>query len=127
MIAAEAGVLFLGLRVPVTAEPCHTLRDGVDELLLFLLRIGVVKAQMKDPRVGARERGIKTHRLGVPDMKIAVGLRWETRAYARGVALTRCSLGDSRAAVPSALQVGLGCKVLIDHAFQEIAGGRFVG
>ncbi len=64
---------------PVEPEPADVGLDGVDVLLLLLLRIRVVEAQVA---VAAELRGdaeVEADRLGVADVQIAVGLRWEAR------------------------------------------------
>ena len=62
---------------PLEAEPFHVLLDGVDVLVLFLFRVGVVKAQMTGAAVGFGDAEIQANRLGVTDMQVAVRLRRE--------------------------------------------------
>src|SRR5690606_9789016 len=51
---------------------------GVDVLLLFLFRVGVVEAQVAGAPELLRQAKIQTDRLGVADVEVAVGLRRET-------------------------------------------------
>jgi hypothetical protein len=53
---------------PIVAEPSHIRLDGVDILLLFLGRIGVVEAQVAVARKFLRNAEIERDRLGVADM-----------------------------------------------------------
>ncbi len=64
---------------PIIAEPAHIALDGVDIFLLFLGRVGVVKAQMAAPAIFLGDPEIERNRLGVADMEIPVRLRWKPR------------------------------------------------
>ncbi len=64
---------------PVEAEPVHVRLDGVDVLLLFLHRVGVVEAQVAAPAELLRDAEVEADGLGVPDVEVAVGLRGEAR------------------------------------------------
>src|SRR5215203_5013574 len=59
---------------PVEAEPADVLLDGVDVLLLFLRRIGVVEAQVAAPAELLGDPEVERDRLGVTDMEVAVRL-----------------------------------------------------
>ena len=65
--------------VPLKAEPAHILDDGLGVLGAFLLRVGVVEAQVAKPAVFAREAEIQADGLGVADMQVAVRLRRKAR------------------------------------------------
>ncbi len=66
---------------PLEAEPFHVLLDGVDVLVFFLLRVGVVKAQMAGAAIGFGDAEIQANRLGVANMQVAVRLRREPRHH----------------------------------------------
>ncbi len=60
---------------PVGTEPAHVLLDGVDVLLLLLLRVGVVEAQVEATAELPGDAVVQRDGLGMPDMEVAVGLR----------------------------------------------------
>ena len=60
--------------VPVEAEPLHVFHDRVDVLGVFLLRIGVVEAQVRMSAEFVGEAEVEADRLGVADVQISVGL-----------------------------------------------------
>src|SRR5215813_1592170 len=66
---------------PIEAQPVDVALDRVDELLLFLGRIGVVEAQMAAPVVFLGEAKVETNRLRMADMQIAIRLRWKARHH----------------------------------------------
>jgi phosphohistidine phosphatase SixA len=74
---------------PVEAEPAHRVDDGVDVLLLFLLRIGVVEAQVAAAAVVARQAEVQADRLGVAE---CAGSRWARAGSACGCRTYR--IGD---------------------------------
>ena len=76
---------------PVEPQPADVGLDGVDVLLLFLHRVGVVEAQMAAAAELAGDAEVEADRLGVADVEVAVGLRREA--------------GDD-AAVPPLAEVG---------------------
>src|SRR6202012_4371784 len=63
---------------PIVAKPPHIRLDGVDILLLFLGRIGVVEAQVAVARKFLRNSEIERDRLSVANMEVAVWFRRET-------------------------------------------------
>ncbi len=63
---------------PIVAKPPHISLDGVDILLLFLGRIGVVEAQVAVARKFLRNAEIERDRLSVADMEVAVRFRRES-------------------------------------------------
>ena len=63
----------------------HHLDNGVDILLLFTLRVGVVKAQVAHTAVVRRQAEVQADAFGMADMQVAVGLGREARADACGV------------------------------------------
>ncbi len=69
--------------------------DGIDILLLFLLRIGIVEAQVGLAAELVREPEVDADRLGVADMQIAVGLGGKAGLHDRVAELLRAHiLGD---------------------------------
>ncbi len=72
---------------PVVAQPAHVGLDGVDVLLLFLLRVRVVEAQVAAAAELLGDAEVETDRLGVADVQVAVRLGRKTRHYRRVPAL----------------------------------------
>ena len=62
---------------PVEPQPAHILLDRVDELLLFLGRVGVVEPQMATAAIFLSHAEVQAYGFRVTDMQIAVGLRRE--------------------------------------------------
>ncbi len=87
---------------PVEAQPVHVALDRVDELLLFLRRIGVVEAQMATAAELLCDPEVQADGLGVADMQIAVRLRRESGDH----------LGHAS-----------GLDVALDHLTNEVAPG----
>ena len=78
VIARVVQVRFGSLRaamLPVEADPAHGVEDAVDELLVFLDRVGVVEAHVAAPAEVARQPEVQADALGVADVQVAVGLR----------------------------------------------------
>ena len=65
--------------VPLEAEPAHIFHDRVDVLGLFLLRIGVVEAQIRLAAELVGQSEVEADCLGVPDVQVAVRLRRKAR------------------------------------------------
>ena len=78
--------------------------DGVDELRLFLGRVGVVEKEVALSAVSERRAEVDEHALCVPDVQVAVRLGREARLHLLGAQLARGY-------------------VLIDDLFDEV--GRF--
>src|SRR5206468_1061334 len=55
-------------------EPPDGVHDGIDVLLLFFLRVGVVEAQVSLPAELRSQTEIQPNGLGMADVQIAVGL-----------------------------------------------------
>ena len=70
----------IALLVPLKTKPFHVPFDGVDIFLLFLGRIGVVKAEVHRGLIPQTQPEIQTNGTGVPDMQIAIGFGWKTEA-----------------------------------------------
>ena len=63
---------------PVKTEPTDTLLDRIDVLLLFLGRVGVIKAEITATAEIPRQAEVDAYGLGMTDVKISVRFRWET-------------------------------------------------
>ena len=108
--------------LPAEAEPAHAVDDGVDVFLLFLLRVGVVEAQVAAAVVIARQAEVQADRFGVADVQIAVRLRREARAYLGRVGLATCLLrGIAWRTAPAAAGVGALFDVALDNVADEVA------
>src|SRR5205085_2804389 len=93
-------------------EPTNVALDRVDVFLLLLCRIGVVKAQMAAPAKLGRIAEIDPDRLGVSDMKVAVGLGrkpGDDLADAVGGEIGRDDIADKVAP-------DLDCRIRLDRA-----------
>ena len=64
--------------IPFGPQPADILDNGIDKLLLFLDRIGIVKAQIEKPAELGRDSVIDPDGLCVADMQICVRLRRKT-------------------------------------------------
>jgi hypothetical protein len=62
---------------PLEAEPLHVRHDRIDVFGFFLLRVRVIKTQVRVPAELIRQSEVQADRLGVSDVKISIGLRWE--------------------------------------------------
>jgi hypothetical protein len=114
--------------VPVPAQPPHRIDDGIDVLLLFLLRVGVVEAQVAGAAVVARQAEVQADRLGVAEMQVAVGLGREAGADFRRVHSADYLLrGRAGLPGPGAPGIPAGGKVGIDDVADEIRGLFGVG
>ena len=114
-----------GFMRPAEAQPAHRIEDRVDVLLVFLDRVGVIKAHVAAPGVVDRQPEVQADRLGMPDMQIAVGFgrkpRADLRRVDRAIGMLICGC---RMAGPTALGVGAGGQVTVDRLTDEIAGAR---
>ena len=121
----RSGLALERLRVPVEPQPADHLDDRVDVLAFFLLRIGVVEAQVTDAAVVARQPEVEADRLRVADVQIAVRLGGKAGADARRIgddgAIDRMVVepgGAVRNAEPRG--VGAAGEVLVDDVPQEV-------
>src|SRR5690606_5059220 len=94
VVAGEVQVGFV-LVLPIEAQPLHHVDDGVYVFGFFLLRVGVVEAQVAGAVVIARQPEIQADALGVADVQVAVGFRRKARTYA-GRIRARPALDRSR-------------------------------
>jgi hypothetical protein len=74
---------FAGL-FPRAAQPFHRIDDGVDVFLLFLLRVGVVEAQVAAAAVLGGEAEVEQDGLGVAEVQVTVRLGREAGADLAG-------------------------------------------
>ena len=81
-IEIVAGVVEMAdaVRLPVEPQPLDGVEDAVDILLLFLLRVGVVEAQVADAAVLGREPEVQRDAFRMTDVQIAVRLGREAGA-----------------------------------------------
>ena len=67
--------------VPLEPQPLHILLDGLDVLVLFLLRIGIVEAQITATAIAFRDTEVEADRFRMADMQVTVGLRRKTGSH----------------------------------------------
>ena len=82
------------LAAEIRSQPAHRVDDRIDVLLLFLLRVGVVEAQVAVAAVFLRQAEIEQDGLGVPQVQVAVGLGGEARADLDVFSRRQISLND---------------------------------
>ena len=116
--------------LPVKAHPADAFLDRVNVLLVFLNRVGVVKAHVADALVIGRQSEIQANALGVTDMQIAVGFGRKTRANTRPIGLTLLQLFGigSRMTAPVARQVVALLQIVFNDLADEVGrtrGARF--
>ncbi|MCY1398408.1 hypothetical protein D9M71_134380 [compost metagenome] len=63
---------------PLETQPLHVALDGVDVLLVFLGRVGVVEAQVAVTAELLGQAEVQADRLGMADVQVTIGLRRET-------------------------------------------------
>ena len=120
----HAGVGRVVGKAVVPAEPLHAFTDGVDVLLLFLLGVGVVKAQVAHAAVVPGQAEVQPDALGVADVQVAVGLGREAGADPGRVRHAGLVAGPvARLTAPVAAGVGAGLQVVLDDLADEVAGG----
>ena len=94
------------LLAPIESKPLHPCLDGVDVLLLLLLRIGVVEPQVAGAAVLLGDAEVEADGLHMPEVQVAVRLRRKARLHL---------------AIRARRQVGF------DDLANEIAGGGRLG
>ncbi len=114
------------LLAPVKAQPLHGIDDGIDVLLIFLFRVGVVEAQVAGASVVACQSKVQANALGMADMQVAVGFGRKARADARYIQRARCMVGGItwRAGVMT-VGKGFAAQITLNDCAQEVA--RAVG
>ena len=65
--------------VPLEADPADILHDGIDVLLLFLLRVGIIEAQVAGAAVLLGGAEVQADRLGMADVQVAIGFGRKAR------------------------------------------------
>jgi hypothetical protein len=99
----------------------HGVDDRIDVFLLFLLRIGVVEAQVAAAAVLLGEAEVEQDRLGVAEVQVAVRLRRKAGADLRRVERAGGVVGGGAGlAGPAALGVLAGGEVGLDDVLDEI-------
>ena len=78
LLEVVAGVVELR---PFIAQPVDVLLNGVHELHILLGGVGVVHAQIAETMIFGRSAKVNEDRLGMADVQIAVGLRWEAGVH----------------------------------------------
>ena len=63
--------------IPFKTKPGNVPTDGVHVLCVFLDRVCVVKTEVDRANVFCSQPKIHTNRLGVPNVQVAIGLRWK--------------------------------------------------
>jgi hypothetical protein len=115
------------VRAPIIAEPMDVTLDGVDELLLFLGRIGVVEAQIALPAELLRDAEIQAYGLGMADVEVAVGLRrkpGDDLAMAPG---GEVGLDDVANEIATGFHGGFGCGHCVLSSFDQCSASRANG
>ena len=94
--------------LPVEAQPADVGHDGIDVLLLFFFRVGVVEAQVGLAAELVGQAEVDADGLGVADVQVAVGLGRKA-GLDRGVAVLFGAhiLGDDVAEEVGGAGVGL--------------------
>ena len=116
----------LAVALPVKAHPAHAFLDGVDVFLIFLDRVGVVKAHVAHALIVGGQTEIQTDALGVTDVQIAVGFGRKARADARPVRLALVELlgVGSRMSTPVTRQIVALLQIVLDDLADEVRGTR---
>ncbi len=110
--------------VPVEAEPVDGVDDRVDVFLLFLLRVGVVEAQVADAAVLLGEPEVEGDALGVADVQVAVRLGRKAGADPRRIR-RRAGVMRRVAGRAGEMPAGIGPlgEVPFDDLAEEVAAG----
>ena len=82
---------------PVEPEPAHILLDGLGVFDAFLLGVRIIETQVALAAMLFGNTEIKADRLGVSDVQVAVGLRWEPGRDAAVMFAAGHVLGDNGA------------------------------
>ncbi len=102
------------------AQPPHGVLEGGDVLGGLRFGVGVVVAEHARAAEVAREAEVEADRLGVPEVRVAVGLRREARRDAPAVRVGGDVAGDDVAE-----EVGGGGQVLRGHRGAAGSAGRY--
>jgi hypothetical protein len=73
------------VRFPVESKPLHRGFDRILVFDVFLDGIGIVKAQVTDTPVFARQAEVQTDGFGVANMQVAIGLWGETGHHSAAI------------------------------------------
>ena len=63
---------------PLEAQPFDVVENVLHILGIFLARIGIVESQVADTVIALSHTKVHANGLGMANMQVAVGLRWET-------------------------------------------------
>ena len=67
---------------PFGPQPPYVLDDRLDVFLLFLAGVGVVHPQIELSAETGGDAVVEADALGMPDVQVSIGLRWEPGVYA---------------------------------------------
>src|SRR5215470_7852267 len=90
--------------------------DRVDVFLLLLRRVGVVEAQVAAAAIFLGHAEIDRDGLGVADVQIAVGLRWEPGHYLAAASRGDVGIYD----VADEVATGFGRRCVIRHRIPSV-------
>jgi len=122
IVGGVVEVLLLGV-FPVETQPLHCVHDGIHVFLVFLLRVGVIEAQVAAAAVVPGQAEIEADGLGVAEVQVAVGLRREAGAnLGRVQGAGGVVAGQTGLASPVALGVLAGGQVGFDDVADEVGG-----
>ena len=76
------------------AQPAHIFLDREGVLFAFLLRVGVIEAQVAGALVILRQAEIQTDRLGMADMQIAIRFGRKPRGNHAMLAFAKVGFND---------------------------------
>ena len=68
--------------IPFESEPTNVILNGIDKLLLFLSRVGVIKSQVATATMVTDETEVEADRLGVTNMQKSVRFRRKSKLKA---------------------------------------------
>ena len=66
------------IATPIEAEPLDRFDDGIDILLIFFFRIGVIETEVTDATVITGKTEVKANALSMADMEVSIRFRWES-------------------------------------------------
>ena len=123
VVAGEVQVVAAAGIFPVKAQPFDGIDDAVYIFLLFLFRIGIVKAQVADAAVVAGQTKVQADGLGMTNVQIAIGLRGEAGTDLGLIDLTALVvLGITGRTAPVAGGIGAFVQIGFNDLAQKVGG-----
>ena len=121
VVACEVEIIFFAV-LPIKAQPLHRLFNGVDVLLVFLDRIGIVKAHVAVAAVVTSQTEIQADTLGVTNMQIAIGFGRKTCTDSGRIFMTVFGLLSvrSRMSAPQTGAVGVTSQVFVNNISNKV-------